>query len=362
MRAYLLLNKQNDTSTVPVDLIRVVAIISVILIHVTNLLDNPIGGSSTLRWWTIDIYQSLGRLGVPLFLMLTGILLLTPSKKDENITTFFKKRFTRIGLPFIFWSIVYFLWAYYAENQALTQDFIINGIFRGPYVSFWYIYMLLGLYFLTPLLRVMVTQLTDKHYKYFLCLWFSGFLLTPLIDIVNNGPNLVSECFFMIPLYVGYFVIGNYLTNVQIRRRTLTVLTILGIALTAIGTSIMSIFFEGGAIYFYQEYSSPTIILASLSLFLLLLSYKPKNNLQTQKPSWKQRLIHTISENTLAIYFLHIIIIYVLKNYIFLGFALTGNAINSIINIPLITALTIGICLIIIIPLKKISGLKKLIG
>jgi len=359
--AYQLLNKQNDPSTIPVDLIRVVAIISVILIHVTNLLDNS-AGPSVLRWWTIDIYQSLGRLGVPLFLMLTGILLLTPAKKDENITIFFKKRLSRIGLPFIFWSIIYFIWAYYVENQALTQDSIINGIFRGPYVTFWYIYMLLGLYFLTPLLRVIVTQFTDKHYKYFLGLWFSGFMLTPLIDIVSNGPNLVSECFFIIPLYVGYFVIGNYLVNVQIKRRILVALTLLGIALTAIGTSIMALYYKGGAIYFYQEYSSPTIILASLSLFVLLLSYKPKDKIQTQKPSWKQRLIHTISKNTLAIYFLHILIIYILKNYVFLGVALTGNAINSIINIPIIVALTLGICLIIIIPLKKIPGLKKLIG
>ena len=354
-------NKQNEISTVHVDLIRVVAILSVILLHVTNLLNNQNFVPSTLRWWTIDIYQSLGRLGVPLFVMLTGLLLLTPSKKDESITTFFKKRFTRIGLPFIFWSIIYFIWAFYIEKQPLTQDFIINGIFRGPYVIFWYIYLLVGLYFITPLLRVMLTQLTDKLYKYFLVLWATSFILTPLLNMVSNGPSLITDCFFIIPLYVGYFVIGNYLIKAQIKRRTLITTTILGIALTAIATAILDLFLEGGAIYFYHEYSSPTIILTSLALFTLLLSYKPKNKLQTQKPSWKQHILHTISKNTLPIYFLHVIIIYIL-NYIFSNVSLTGTAIKAIINIPIITALTLGICLLIIMPLKKIPGLKKLIG
>jgi surface polysaccharide O-acyltransferase-like enzyme len=345
-----------------VDLIRVIAIVSVILLHATNILTNQVASPSILRWWTIDIYQSIGRLGVPLFLMLSGVLLLVPSKKDEDITFFLKKRLNRIGLPFIFWSIIYFLWAFYVENQPVTQEFIMNGIFRGPYVTFWYIYMLFGLFLITPILRVMVAHFTDKLYKYFLYLWFIGFMLTPLINILSNGPNLVSEYFFIIPIYVGYFVIGNYLVNVQVRRRTLAVLTILGVTLSAIGTSILAMYLEGGAIYFFQEYLSPTIIIASLSLFVLLISYKPKDKPQTEKPSWKQHIIHEISKNTLAIYFLHIIIIYLLQDYVFSGFALTGNAVNSIISIPLITALTLGICLIIIWSLKKIPGLRKLIG
>jgi hypothetical protein len=58
--------------------------------------------------------------------------------------------------------------------------------------------MLLGLYFITPSLRAMLTQLTDKLYKYFLCLWFIGFMLPPLINIISNGPSLVTDCIFII--------------------------------------------------------------------------------------------------------------------------------------------------------------------
>ena len=357
------MNKQNNVSTINIDLIRVIAIVGVILLHASNDLTSQLTSLHILRWWMVDIYQSFGRMGVPLFLMLSGVLLLSPTKKDEDIRFFFKKRFSRIGIPFIFWSIIYFLWALYVENQPLTQNFIINGILEGPYYILWYLYMLCGLYLLTPMLRVIVAHFTDKLYKYFICIWSIGAMLTPLINLLSNGRYHLSEHLFVIPLFVGYFVIGTYIINTQAQRRFLAALTVLGVALTAIGTFIMAIYIGGGGTYFFQQYSSPTLILSSLPFFALLISYtKPKEPSQTKKFSWLHRIMHVISENTLAIYLLHVIIIYLLQNGYFLGFTLNGNVVNSIIGVPLMTALTLGICLIIIVPLKKIPGLRKLIG
>lgn len=89
------------------------------------------------RWWMVNIYQTLSRTGVPLFVMLTGALLLQPSK-NETLSVFFKKRWARIGLPFLFWGAIYFAWDYFANQQALTSSFIVQGILSGPYFQFWY--------------------------------------------------------------------------------------------------------------------------------------------------------------------------------------------------------------------------------
>ena len=51
---------------------------------------NPLGITG---WSFIDFYQTVGVLGVPLFLMLTGALLLQPEKK-ESLNVFFKKRWS----------------------------------------------------------------------------------------------------------------------------------------------------------------------------------------------------------------------------------------------------------------------------
>ncbi|MCL2869130.1 MAG: acyltransferase family protein [Candidatus Bathyarchaeota archaeon] len=359
------MDTQNNTSkALNVDTIRVIAIVGVILIHASSDLTTNFVRFGFSRWMMVDIYQSFGLMGVPLFLMLSGALLLNNSKKDEDPIDFFKKRFTRIGLPFIFWSIFYFIWMFYAENQTLTPGFIINGVLGGSHFILWYLYMLVGLYLVTPMLRVMVAHFTDRLFKYFLCLWFIGTTIPPLIVLFSNGQYHLSVSIFILPLYVGYFVAGAYLVNVNMRRRVLGALTFLGFILTVIATAVMAIFqIENGDISLFQLYYSPFVILASFSFFMLLNSYaKPKVVVQTQKPSWKQRLIHTISENTLPLYLLHMIIISLIQRGFFFGLRLNGDTVNSIIGIPLMTILTLGVCLLIIVPLKKIPGLRHLIG
>ena len=154
------LSKERGLS-VPVDLIRTVAIIGVILLHSANdLTSQQMNWFEIVRWNTVTVYQSIGRLGVPLFLLLTGALLLQPSKLTEPIGVFFKKRVARIALPFIFWGAIYFAWDFLVVHKIgtlpITQSNIIQGILTGPYYQFWYLYLLLGLYLVTPILRAVI--------------------------------------------------------------------------------------------------------------------------------------------------------------------------------------------------------------
>jgi len=357
------MQKQDSGCAISVDLIRVAAVLGVLLLHAANdLTVQTMSDLEIWRWWIVDIYQSIGRMGVPLFVMLTGALLLAPSKKDEDLGYFFKKRFSRIGLPFLFWGVIYFIWDIYVENQPVTQSFIVNGILTGPYFTFWYLYMLVGLYLVTPMLRVMVAHFTEKLYKYFMVVWIAGTALVPLIGLVSAYNYHLDPNVFVIPQYVGYFVIGAYLVNVHVRRRILVALTALGIALTAIGTYYMAMVVGGGTTYFFQEYVSPTMILAAVPFFLLLNSYAKQSPPQhSMEHTWKQRIMHVISENTLPIFLFHMIVIYTLQNGL-LGFTLNGNTVNSIVGIPLMAAITLVLCLAVIVPLKKIPFVKKLIG
>jgi surface polysaccharide O-acyltransferase-like enzyme len=347
-----------------VDLIRVVAIFAVLVLHAAiyaAFINESYEGLEVWRGLIYNIYLCFGRMGVPLFIMLSGALLLVPSKKEESLGVFFKKRFSRIGLPFLFWWIIYFLWNIYIEQQPFTLSFIVNGILSGPYVTFWYLYMLAGLYLLTPMLRVMVGYFTDKHFKYFIGLWFIGTMVTSWVRFLSGFQYEIDRNLFVIPLCVGYFVMGAYLVNVQIKRRILVSLTVLGFVLTVIATYFVS-GHNGEALTFFQDYTSPTIILASVSLFMLLNSYiKPKNVPQTEGVSWKQRIIRVISENSLPIYLINMIALSFIKNGFF-SYAINGNTVDPIICVPILTILTLILSLMIIIPLKKIPGLKKLVG
>jgi surface polysaccharide O-acyltransferase-like enzyme len=347
-----------------VDLIRTVAIVGVILLHAANdLTIQQMNQFEIIRWCTVDIYQSVGRIGVPLFVMLTGALLLQPSK-NESLSVFFKKRWTRIGLPFIFWGAAFFAWDFLVEHQAFTSSAIIQGILTGPYYHFWYIYMLAGLYLLTPILRIIMAHADQKIMKYLVILWVLGAAIVPFAGLLTTY-HLDSDV-LTITGYVGYFVLGAYLLTVRIRRSTLLIFMSLGLALTVIGTYVMAATVGGGKMYFFQEYLSPTMILASVMLFLLLNTIQPPSNQTETNPKVPgqpkaRKLLSVISQNTLPIFLFHVMILEALQKGYF-GFTLNGNTVNSIIGVPLITVVTLFICLAVIIPLKKIPVLKRLIG
>jgi surface polysaccharide O-acyltransferase-like enzyme len=360
------MDKQNSSSVIPVDLIRVVGILAVIICHASvYAINSPMFNPTVLQWCMVNVYQSIGHLGVPLFIMLTGALLLAPSKKDENMSSFFKKRFSRVGLPFLFWGFAYFIWDFYVENYPVTSAFIISGILRGPYIIFWYLYMLVGLYLLTPMLRVMVAHFTEKLFKYFMIIWFIGVALIPLISLASNGQIFLDTNVFVIPLCIGYFVLGAYFANVKVRRDILTLFIVLGVSLTFIATYFMTKYVGGANSYFFQDYASCTIILASVSLFILLNSYrvvvKPQGIIQREKISLKQRIMQVISKNSLAIFLLHMMVLYTFQKGV-LSATFNSYISDDIIGIPVKVALSLILSLIIIIPLKKIPYIKKLIG
>ena len=346
--------------SIPVDLIRTVAIIGVIVLHATRDATSfqPAAPFEIWRWWFVDVYQSLSRVGVPLFVMLTGALLLQPFKEGESLRVFFRKRWVRIGLPFLFWGAVYFAWDFFVQKEAFTSSFILQGVLSGPYFHFWYLYMLVGLYLLTPILRVLVAHAERRVLGLFLAVWFLGILLPffALFSSYSLDSNVLT-----IPFWIGYYLLGIYLLDVRVRRSVLGVSLFVGFLLTVIGTYAIAATIGGPITYFFQGYFSPTMILATVMLFLLLNRVQVPSGQGLVGHPRLGRLLSLISENTLAIYLFHVMVIESLQLGFF-GFTLSSNTLNSIVEVPLISVITLFICLGVIVPLKKIPVVKRLIG
>jgi surface polysaccharide O-acyltransferase-like enzyme len=283
-----------------------------------------------------------------------------PTKANESMRDFFRKRFMRVGIPFVFWVIIYFLWDFTVKQQAVTPDYIVQGLLSGPYYHFWYIYMLFGLYLLTPVLRVVVAHAKRSVIKFFLAVWFVGSALLPILALLT--PYRVDSNLLTVPLYVGIYMLGIYLMDVHLKRARLVFFAVVGVALTAIFTYVLAATIGGATMFYFQDYSSATMILTSASVFLLLVSNPLTFGQQKEgHVSTGRKLLHLISENTLAIYFLHLIVIEVLQNG-YLGVAINGNTINSIVGVPFMTLVTLFLCLAIVAPLKKVPYLRRLIG
>ncbi len=363
----------NGRISLPVDLIRTIAIILVILLH-ASIEATPnidiMSPQGVQLWWASDIYNSLARSGVPLFVLLTGALLLQPAKVDEPLKVFFKKRFNRIGLPIIFWGAAYFAWRYFVNSEALTSLSIIQGIFAGPYYHFWYLYILIGLYLLTPLLRVIVTYAKWNLAKYLLVIWFVGTGIIPLLGLYQGISAQITwfkATVFTLTGLVGYFVLGAYITKIRIRSSILYLIFALSLIWTIMGTYIIVGTLGERYSQFFFDASSANVIITSIAFFLILSTVSHPKTLPPEaaepairvKPT--TRIVQVISQNTLPVYLFHVMVLEALQKG-YLGFKISVTTMNPIIEIPLITVVTLLICLAVIVPLKKIPYIKKVLG
>lgn len=343
-----------------VDLIRVVAIVLVILLHAATESYVPVdlmAPQEVTRWWTMNIYDSIARPAVPLFIMLSGALLLQPSKLQEPLRVFFKKRLARIGVPFVFWGVAYFAWRVFANREVLSAESILQGIFTGPYIHFWFLYLIAGLYLITPLLRVIVAYAEWKTIKYFLWLWFIGTVITPFFDLFDAFR--LSGGIFMITGWMGYFLLGPYLLRIRPRSWILYTLLFAGYAWTILGTYIITGTIGERFSQFFYDATSVSVIASSVALFMLLANF-PAGKIENRFPR-ANKLLRQISQNTLPIYLFHVMVMEALQRGYF-GFKISIATMNPIVEVPLLTVVTLGICLGVVYLVKKIPLVKKIIG
>jgi surface polysaccharide O-acyltransferase-like enzyme len=342
-----------------VDLIRATAIILVILYHTS---DFPYAFNNSqpltlniLNWFTTDISGAIANISVPLFVMISGAMLLSPEKVDEPARVFAKKRFNRIAVPFIFWTIAYFVWDFLVEHQTFNSFNVAQGLLTGSYGLLWFFYLLLGLYAVTPIFRVLIKHIPRRLFSWLIILWFVGTVITPLIHEFTKF-SFNPQMFFFVD-WIGYFLLGVYLLNTKIRPSRAYIILILGLLIPVLGAWWITLAKGQTAIGFFHTFFSFGVIIASIGMFLVLLRF-PVNRFAThQKIS---SVIHWISQNTLPIYLLHMMVLISLKLGYF-RFFLPRTGIE-ILDIAIWASATLTITALIVYALKKIPGITRLIG
>ena len=338
-----------------IDLIRVVAVFQVILVHLSYVIFFKVDLLSS-DWAAANFYDSFSRMGVPLFFMVSGFLLLG---KSEPFSDFFRKRFVKVGIPTLFWSVAYLLWSVEAyRNGKMSLLGIALSMLKTIYlgdveIHLWFLYILIGIYLVVPILRVFVSAASRRELTYFILLWF---LATPLLELTQRLLGLQTA--LGIPVvagYVGYFMLGYHLADVQLGRRGRILCAlgcIIAIAATFFGTNILSAATGPIDAYFYSYFSPPTV-LASVCGYLLL------KDLGSYL-GWAGNAFRTVSATSFGIFLIHIFVVELLRKGD-LGFRLYSWMAPSVYMIPF-TALGVFIgSFMIVFALQKIPVLKLLV-
>jgi surface polysaccharide O-acyltransferase-like enzyme len=338
-----------------IDLVRVFAVFQVVLVHLSYVIffkEDPL----TYNWQAANFYDSFSRMGVPLFFMVSGYLLL---RKDEPVVDFFRKRFMKVGIPTLFWSVAYLLWSVKAYTDGSMNPLsvilsMLKAIYTGNVeIHLWFLYILIGIYLVVPILRVYVSAASRQNLTYFIVMWF---LATPLLELAQRVIGF--ETALVIPVvagYVGYFMMGYLLADVELSRQGM-ILSILGciiaVAVTYFGTNILSVNAAPIDTYFSSYFSPPTV-LASICGFLLL------KNLG-QKLGGAGRTVRLVSATSFGIYLIHIFVVELLRQGE-LGFHLYSWMAPSVYMIPLTALAVFVLSFMIIFVMRKIPALKLLV-
>lgn len=257
--------------------LRFAACFFVVVRHVAS--NDWYGGVGTFAWGVMTAYIGISTFAVPVFFMISGALFLNPNK-DFSIKKLFLNNVLKCFLFLIFWGFVYQLYSTYTENGFLTRtDMLVavrNVMKADTQIHLWFVYAIIGLYLTAPLLRVTVQKLSESDWKYFLLVFF---VFSGIACFFSNFdfPFAKNLCRWLDKFsvssfvgYSGYFLLGYYLSVIEIKKSRRNVLYVLGIfglclsvALTFLQSYAKKVPFAG-----FFENCSFLIVLYSVSVFV----------------------------------------------------------------------------------------------
>ncbi|MBS5772382.1 MAG: acyltransferase family protein [Enterobacter cloacae] len=281
-----------------IDIARAVSCFLVVMTHVTaywNYKFQP-------AWEVVNFYNSLSRCAVPIFIMISGILLI---KKDIDAATFYKKKFPKAVAALLAWSVFYY--TLYNDNPTFA-GFFINVLTGQAMYHLWYLYFLLGMYLITPIISLAYFGMSDKQRMFFLITIMVLFQFNVIKSI--TGLNLQSKFNLdSIATLSWYMFVGKYIYDCKDKIRSkiaLSLIFICSVAFTAIMNDWYSHFIGSPSQAFLDNFALNTFIAACS---LLLLSTKV-NCICLNKIS------HKVSSYTFTIYCIHPAVLIPLKQKI----------------------------------------------
>lgn len=333
------------------DILRIIACFMVIMIHIISMdFNNYL--PATNEWKVMNSYDSIIRYSVPLFYMISGALFLG-SNSSISIKKLYLNKIFHLLILYIVWSIFYAVDDIGVNITINNIKLLIEKSWYHKYYM-WFIPSIITIYILAPVLYTIVHN-DEKIFKYIITVFIlfgiikSSIIIIPflnhdVIDFINRfNVDLCQGC--------GYFMLGYYLSKVNLRNVNLRGLLILLIVL--FGTSIKvnelyAVFYNESSGLLYGYYNCFT---CAEGIIVFLLIRKALQNIKLNN-IWV-----VLSKCSLGIYLIHPFII----EHLYFNFGFNINFCNPAISILILTLLVFLVSFILIFILHKIPILNKIL-
>ncbi len=294
---------------VQADVIRLIAILGVVFIHlVYGIYSRPdfLGGAT---WWLTNILNAFSRVSIPLFIMLSGYLMIP---KSESVKSTLYRTVKRILIPLFFWAGFYLWWMADFHGKPYDVQEILSMLVMSNVYNYYFLIILAGLYLLLPVIRTLV-QCASKTVLWYLVaisigagmvLYLSPYVFLPDVTLLNS--------FTIWFPFLGYFLLG-YLLKTPPKSMTPWMITFLLAFVCTIGLGYWNVslrsqgietFWRSSGVSYFDEYLSPAVIIMSMSLFQILLH----SRLLATRASHNKFIVSglkQVSKAAFAVYLIH---------------------------------------------------------
>ncbi len=289
------------------DLLRAISCLAVVLIHITSIAVNDYA-INTDEYLISAIVNGLCRWAVPIFFMVSGMFLLDPNHKMTKEKL--KSKIFKLILIILVWGLFYSIlddFAYGNLSVASIPKAILYILKGTAGYHLWFLYTILLIYLMLPLLRLITEKASLKLLTYGIILWFVFSITVGYINALGNTFSLlktfsVSYSLEFLSQNAGYFVLGYILLKTDISlKKVSSLIAVLSVIFIVASNIICLKFFNLNAEVIATPNGSLTCIL-SVAIFVIFKEFKFKEN-----PTFLQKWGGTgISNLSLGIYLVHV--------------------------------------------------------
>lgn len=345
------------------DIVRIVACVLVVLVHVAA---NQIQYHDVYStdFVITNVFHILSFSGVSLFVMISGALSLHPQKETELKSLLLNKT--------LYFFLLYYLWKFVYQiatmlekeiaftPESIKEELILALVKQRGYYHLWYLPMIAVLYMAVPLIKKSVED--KKICRYFLVVFFVTALLFPTLFLYEFKFKYLFVSFFeandfyFFGGYLGYFILGHYLHNWRADMTPLKRRIIIGVgALSFVLACILGTLASREAGTYDCSMQTPfvaTNFFTSVAVFCAL-------QILGEKVAKREKIasvIKYLASLTLGIYLLHPLI---LNLFMELGFDTVFK--SPLLAVPTVLVCTVMITGMVVAIIKKIPGIRKII-
>lgn len=320
------------------DVIRAVAIFLVVLNHGIELTYGFYPYAMNALSTGEEIYAcvglTLGRLGVPLFLMLSGYLLL-PRKYDfQSIKKFYRKNLLPLLLTWEIWVLLYAIYLGVRNGTGFdVRQYVRSALFLGEIdlTHTWYVPTIIGIYLFLPFVAIAVQKVNWKIVLGISAVILVYVYIVPKLGILQGTIfENVSETVLNMDYSGGFcslYLLSGYYAAVKsdklsafFRKKSRISAALLVFAVLFVATVVLLIFSNRNGIYFRAYYGFPLLLFTGIIVFALFLQIPAKGT--------APKVVTEVARASFGIYLLHLLI---MQPLIELLWAKTGQYVLSII-------------------------------